>query len=275
MVNIHWYPIKTFMANQLFVNSPFIHRMSAFKEQINPKKLPAHIAIIMDGNGRWAKKKGILRVLGHKSAVGAVRETIEGAAEIGVKFVTLFAFSTENWQRPQEEVNALMELLVSTLKKELPTLMKNKIRLRSIGNTNDLPENTRNNLAFAINETKDNNHMTLVLALNYGARADMLSAVQTISAKVKEGLIDPDKIDENCFRSHLSTAWLPDPELLIRTSGEYRISNFLLWEIAYSEIYIADKLWPDFSREDLYGAIVNFQGRERRFGKTSEQINQA
>ncbi|MCB9231728.1 MAG: isoprenyl transferase [Bacteroidia bacterium] len=246
--------------------------MSLIRDNIDTQKLPQHVAIIMDGNGRWARKRGGLRILGHRSAIKAVRDTIEGAAEIGLKYVTLYAFSTENWNRPQAEVNALMELLVNTIKKETPTLMKNRIRLRAIGNLGDLPPNCQNNLAESMEVTSANDHMTLTLALSYGGRWDMLAAIRKLATKAVQGEISPEDIDENLLRQHMSTGFLPDPELLIRTSGEFRISNFLLWEIAYAEIYITQKLWPDFRREDLFEAILNYQGRERRFGKTSEQI---
>ena len=225
--------------------------MPDLKENIDKNNLPSHIAIIMDGNGRWARKQGIMRVFGHKSAVSAVRETIEGAAEIGIQYITLFAFSTENWQRPKHEVMALMELLVSTLNKELPTLMKNNIRLKAIGNIEDLPIDCQVNLETAIRATENNTHTVLTLALSYGGRGDIVSATKKIAALVKEGKIDVEKIDEKTVAAHLSTSWMPDPELIIRTSGEMRISNFLLWEIAYSEIFICEKLWPDFDAAAL------------------------
>ena len=246
--------------------------MSSAIDNIDLKKLPGHVAIIMDGNGRWARKKGGARIFGHKSAIKAVRDTIEGAAEIGLKYVTLYAFSTENWQRPKMEVNALMELLINTIQKEIPTLMKNKIRLRSIGQIDDLPAKCQKNLAEAMAVTQENEHMTLTLALSYGGRADIMTAVRKIAEMAAQGKTTPESIDEDLLKSHMSTSFLPDPELLIRSSGEFRISNFLLWEIAYSEIYITPKLWPDIRREDLFEAIVDYQHRERRFGKTSEQI---
>lgn len=242
------------------------------KDQIDKAKLPTHVAIIMDGNGRWAKKRGNMRVFGHRSAVKAVRDVTEGAAELGVKYLTLYAFSTENWNRPKTEVNALMQLLVDTLAKELPTLMDNDIRLNSIGNVDDLPGKCASRLQEVIEKTKDNQRMTLSLALSYGSRSDMTQAVRLIAEQVANGQIAPEAIDQNLIKSHLSTHDMPDPELLVRTSGEFRISNFLLWEIAYTEIYITDKLWPDFRREDLFEAILDFQRRERRFGKISEQI---
>lgn len=240
--------------------------------QIDPQKLPRHIAVIMDGNGRWAKNKGSMRIFGHKSAIQAVRETAECAAEIGVEYVTLYAFSTENWSRPKLEVEALMALLVETIRSEVPTLQKNNIRLSSIGNIEDLPEKCQKQLASAIEETKHNTRMTLTLALSYGARNDLAHAMQHIAEKVKEGTISPEDVSESLIKQHLSTHNMPDPELLIRTSGEFRISNFLLWEIAYAEIYITPKFWPDFRKGDLVEAILDFQKRERRFGKTSEQL---
>lgn len=241
--------------------------------QIDSDRLPSHVAIIMDGNGRWAKKRGNMRVFGHRSAIKAVRDTTEGAAELGIDFLTLYAFSTENWGRPKLEVNALMELLVDTIKSEMSTLMDNDIRLASIGNIDDLPARTRRRLQEAIEQTRDNKRMTLTLALSYGARNDLVSATRKLAQLAKEGDISPEDIDDKMISRHLSTADMPDPELLIRTSGEYRISNFLLWEIAYAELYITPTLWPDFRREDLYEAIKNFQQRERRFGKISEQIH--
>ncbi len=241
-------------------------------EQIDKTSLPKHIAIIMDGNGRWARSKGNARVFGHRSAIKAVRDTTEGAAELGVKYLTLYAFSTENWNRPKLEVNALMRLLVDTIRKETTTLMDNDIRLNAIGNLDQLPGKCERQLQEAMEITQHNSRMVLTLALSYGARADMIDATQKIARAVAAGTIDPEEINESTFSNHLSTANLPDPELMIRTSGEFRISNFLLWEIAYTELYITDKLWPDFRREDLHTAITDFQKRERRFGKISEQI---
>lgn len=243
------------------------------EEQIDKTKLPEHIAVIMDGNGRWAKQKGKLRVFGHKNGVQAVRSTIEAAAKIGVKFVTLYAFSTENWNRPRAEVNALMELLVETIKKETPTLQKNKIRLKSIGDHSTLPENTRKKLYKAMEDTKDNDHMTLVLALSYSAKWEITKAIRDIASKVKNDELALDEINDECLSNHLSTAGIPDPELMIRTSGEHRISNFLLWQLAYAELYFTPKLWPDFREEDFFDAILSFQNRERRFGKISEQLS--
>lgn len=240
--------------------------------EIDKQKLPRHIAVIMDGNGRWAKSKGNMRIFGHRSAIQAVRETAECAAELGVEHVTLYAFSTENWNRPRLEVEALMALLVETIRSEVPTLQKNNIRLNAIGNITDLPDRCQNQLATAMEETKNNSRMTLTLALSYGARNDLAHAMQGIANKVKLGELEPKDIDENTIKEHLSTFNMPDPELLIRTSGEFRISNFLLWEIAYAEIYITPKFWPDFRKSDLVDAILDFQKRERRFGKTSEQL---
>lgn len=243
--------------------------MSSLLDKTN---IPNHIAVIMDGNGRWAKKKGLARILGHHNAIKAVRETVEGCAELGVKFLTLYAFSTENWNRPQDEVNALMELLVSTIGGEVPTLNKNNIRLKAIGDTHSLPEKCQNQLAKALSETEKNTGMTLVLALSYSARWEIIDAVKSIAEKVKAGNLLPDAITEDVFRSELNSSFVPDPELLIRTSGEMRISNFLLWQIAYTELFITEVLWPDFRKEHLHQAIGAFQKRERRFGKTSEQI---
>jgi len=237
-------------------------------EEINKNNLPKHIAITMDGNGRWAKSKGKLRIFGHNNGVKAVRDTVEAAAEIGIEFLTLYAFSTENWNRPSKEVNALMTLLVSAINKETKTLMDNNIKLSTIGDTDSLPSKAKEELAEAIDKTKENTRMTLVLALSYSGRWDILNAVNEIA---KKG-VGNDKITEEQFQQYLSTKSVPDPELLIRTSGEYRISNFLLWQIAYSELYFTDTLWPDFRRADLEKAILDYQSRERRFGKTTEQI---
>ena len=237
-------------------------------EEINKNNLPKHIAITMDGNGRWAKSKGKLRIFGHNNGVKAVRDTVEAAAEIGIDFLTLYAFSTENWNRPSKEVNALMTLLVSAINKETKTLMDNNIKLSTIGDTDSLPSKAKKELAEAIDKTKENTRMTLVLALSYSGRWDILNAVNEIA---KKG-VGNDKITEEQFQQYLSTKSVPDPELLIRTSGEYRISNFLLWQIAYSELYFTDTLWPDFRRADLEKAILDYQSRERRFGKTTEQI---
>ena len=237
-------------------------------EEIDATNLPKHIAITMDGNGRWAKSKGKLRIFGHKNGVKAVRDTVEGAAEIGIEYLTLYAFSSENWNRPEKEVNALMTLLVSAINKETKTLMDNNIRLSTIGDINKLPSKAQKELQEAIIKTKDNTRMTLVLALSYSGRGEILNAIKNI---IKDGK-EPEEINEATFQQYLTTKSVPDPELLIRTSGEYRISNFLLWQIAYSELYFTDTLWPDFRRANLYKAILNYQSRERRFGKTTEQL---
>ena len=246
--------------------------MSDLKDKIDLNKLPKHIAVIMDGNGRWAKEKGKHRIFGHKNGVIAVRETTEAAAEIGIEYLTLYAFSTENWNRPQLEVNALMTLLVETVKKELKTLNKNNIRLQAIGDLTKLPSKTYKALMDGIESTKNNTRMTLVLALNYSAKWEILEATKKLAAATKANELDPEDIDENVFANALSTSGMPDPELLIRTSGEHRISNFLLWQIAYSELRFIDIFWPEFRKNHLYESILDFQNRERRFGKTSEQI---
>jgi len=244
----------------------------SFKEKINPDKLPLHIAIIMDGNGRWAKQKGKMRIFGHQSGVKAVRDTVEGAAEIGVKYLTMYAFSTENWSRPRYEIDALMELLVSTISKEKETLEKNNIRLLAIGDLKSLPGKCYRELMDAIDDTAKNTRMSLVLALSYSSKWELTEAVKQIVSEVKNGDLDSSSVTEQLIAEHLCTKGIPDPELLIRTSGEYRISNFLLWQIAYAELYFTGKLWPDFRREDLYEAIVSYQQRERRFGMVSEQL---
>ncbi|WP_298541647.1 isoprenyl transferase [uncultured Aquimarina sp.] len=242
------------------------------KEQLN-SNIPEHVAIIMDGNGRWAKKKGFFRAVGHENGTKAVREVVEGAAEIGIKYLTLYAFSTENWNRPKLEVETLMKLLVSSLKKEIKTLQKNNIRLNAIGNLQALPEKARKELLEVIEKTKDNKHMTLSLALSYGSREELIKTIQEISNKVKNNVLSPHLINEAVINEHLYTKTLPDVDLLIRTSGEQRISNFLLWQIAYAELYFTEILWPDYKRTDLFEAILNYQQRERRFGKTSEQLS--
>ncbi|ARS37900.1 di-trans,poly-cis-decaprenylcistransferase [Pontibacter actiniarum] len=242
------------------------------KEKVDLGNLPRHIAVIMDGNGRWAKRRGGLRIFGHQNAIKAVRDTVEAAAELGIEYLTMYAFSTENWSRPAEEVSALMTLLVSTIRKEAATLNKNNIRLQTIGNTSSLPKACQRELNEAIEMTQHNSRMTLVLALSYSGRWDITQAVQRLANEVGQGNIAPDAIDESAVAGYLSTAGMPDPELLIRTSGEMRISNFLLWQLAYTELYITELLWPDFRKEHLYEAIISYQGRERRFGKTSEQI---
>ncbi|WP_343033804.1 isoprenyl transferase [Fulvivirga kasyanovii] len=241
-------------------------------ENIIMDSLPNHIAIIMDGNGRWAKNKGAARIFGHKNAIKAVREVTEGSAELGIKYLTLYAFSTENWGRPVEEVTGLMQLLVSTIKKELKTLQKNDVRLTTIGDIDTLPKGCRKELAEAMENTRNNKGLTLVLALSYSGRWEILEAVKRLANDVKSGKVDVKDIDNPVFESYLGTHGIPDPELLIRTSGEMRISNFLLWQIAYTEIYFTTKLWPDFRKEDLHEAIISYQKRERRFGRISEQV---
>lgn len=243
------------------------------KEKIDSQRLPRHIAVIMDGNGRWAKQKGKIRTFGHQHGVEAVRDTVEACAELGVEVLTLYAFSTENWNRPQFEINALMQLLVQSISKETPTLQENKIRLAVIGNTESLPSNVAKKLQKTIDATAHNSRMTLVLALSYSSRWEITRAMQLIAEKVKNNMLEPSAINEKIIEQHLCTYGMPDPELLIRTSGETRISNYLLWQIAYAELYFTPKLWPDFRREDLYEAIVDFQKRERRFGRTSDQLN--
>ncbi len=243
------------------------------KEEIHIDQLPNHIAIIMDGNGRWAKQKGRLRAFGHERGTKSVREITEASAELGIKNLTLYAFSTENWKRPKIEVQTLMRLLISSLKKEIDTLQDNDIKLNAIGDLNALPAKVFNELSDVIEKTKNNHGMTLTLALSYGSRNEITQAVKNICYKVKNNIISPEKIDEYIINQHLYTQNLPDVDLLIRTSGERRISNFLLWQIAYAELYFTEVLWPDFTKNDLYKAIVNYQNRERRFGKTSEQLS--
>ena len=241
-------------------------------ETINTDNLPKHLAIIMDGNGRWAKQQGLIRAFGHEKGTKSVRITVETCAQLGIENLTLYAFSTENWNRPKLEVDTLMKLLVNSLKKELATLEKNNIRLNSIGNIDLLPAKAKSALLSVIEKTKNNSGMTLTLALSYGSREELLNVVKIISEKVKNNIISIDTIDESIINEHLYTQNLPDVDLVIRTSGEHRISNFLLWQIAYAEFYFTDVLWPDFKEEDLYEAIISYQKRERRFGKTSEQI---
>ncbi len=243
------------------------------KTQIKSDKLPKHLAIIMDGNGRWAKQQGLLRVVGHENGTKSVREVVEACAEIGIKHLTLYAFSTENWKRPKLEVKTLMRLLVKSLKKEIATLQDNDIKLSAIGNLNDLPKNAHDELLEVIDKTKTNTQMTLTLALSYGSREELVSVVKQLTDKVKNNIISVDSIDESIINKHLYTQNLPDVDLLIRTSGEHRVSNFLLWQIAYAELYFTNILWPDFTKNDLYEALINYQNRERRFGKTSEQIS--
>jgi len=246
--------------------------MKDFRSQINADNLPNHIAIIMDGNGRWAEMKGKPRVFGHKNGVTSVKEVIEGCREIGVNFLTLYAFSTENWNRPKLEVKTLMALLVSSLRKELKTLVKNDIKLKTIGNIENLPEKAQAELAEVVEKTKNNTSLTLTLALSYGSREEIVNVIRNISKKVVNNQLAVEEINENIINNHLYTFSLPDVDLLIRTSGEKRISNFLLWQIAYAELYFTNTLWPDFRKENLFNAIVDYQQRERRFGKTSQQI---
>ena len=239
---------------------------------IDKNNLPKHLAIIMDGNGRWAKKHGLFRTLGHESGTKSVKKIIEACATLGIENLTLYAFSTENWNRPKIEVEALMKVLVNSLIKELPTLEKNNIKLNAIGNLEKLPVKAQKELQDVINKTAGNTKLVLTLALSYGSREELVNAVKNISDKVKNNIISVDKIDDSVINEHLYTHNLPDVDLLIRTSGEHRISNFLLWQIAYAELYFTDILWPDFKESDLYEAILSYQKRERRFGKTSEQI---
>ena len=241
-------------------------------ENINKDNLPKHLAIIMDGNGRWAKKQGLMRAFGHENGTKSVKTTVENCARLGIENLTLYAFSTENWNRPKLEVDTLMKLLISSLKNELKTLVENNIRLHTIGNLAKLPKSAQKELLEVINKTKDNTRMNLTLALSYGSREELISAIKNISSKVKNNIISIDAIDELIINQHLYTQNLPDVDLLIRTSGEHRISNFLLWQIAYAELYFTDVLWPDFTEQNLYEAIISYQKRERRFGKTSEQI---
>jgi len=243
-----------------------------FKKLIDTERLPRHIAIIMDGNGRWAKQKGKLRVFGHQNGVKAVKDTVEGAAEIGIEYLTLYAFSTENWNRPKAEIDALMSLLVSTINKETKTLNENNIRLQAIGDLKSLPKSCYGELMEAIEKTSKNKRMTLVLALSYSSKWEIVNAAKNLAQKVQDKKINADDINEHLFESELCTVGMPEPELMIRTSGEHRISNYLLWQLAYAELYFTEKLWPDFRREDLFEAIVDFQKRERRFGKISEQL---
>ncbi|MFT7164021.1 MAG: undecaprenyl diphosphate synthase [Flavobacterium sp.] len=239
---------------------------------IDTDNLPRHLAIIMDGNGRWAKQQGLLRAFGHESGTKSVKIIIEACARLGIANLTLYAFSTENWNRPKLEVDTLMKILIKSLKKELLTLQNNNIKLNTIGNLEKMPQSAQNELLDVIEKTKNNTKMTLTLALSYGSREEIVNAVKIISDKVKNNIISIDSIDDSIINEHLYTRNLPDVDLLIRTSGEHRISNFLLWQIAYAELYFTDVLWPDFKEENLYEAIISYQKRERRFGKTSEQI---
>lgn len=243
--------------------------------QIDRQKVPQHIAIIMDGNGRWAKQHGENRIYGHYEGVNSVRDVVEAAGEVGVKYITLYAFSTENWNRPKEEVDALMELLVSTISAETPQLNKKNVRLQAIGNLNSLPAACLQELNESIDLTANNTGLTLVLALSYSSKWELIDAVKHIAADAKNGSLNIDDISEKHIEQYLCTKHIPDPELMIRTSGEHRISNFLLWQLAYAEFYFTEKLWPDFRKDDLFEAIINYQNRERRFGKTSEQLTQS
>jgi len=244
----------------------------SFKEQIDLNRIPLHVAIIMDGNGRWAAQRGNDRIFGHQHGVDAVRASIRAAAEIGVKYLTLYAFSTENWNRPRLEVEALMSLLVKVIKSESDDLLKNNVRLKTIGDHDSLPKKVRVEVDKMVEKLSKNTGLTVVMALSYSSRWEIINAVKSIVDDVKKGKIEPDNISQELFPNYLSTANIPDPELMIRTSGEKRLSNFLLWQIAYAELYFTSKLWPDFSDEDFWEAIYNYQHRERRFGKTSEQI---
>lgn len=244
----------------------------SFSGKLNKEMIPVHVAVIMDGNGRWARKRGIARTLGHEKGVDAVRETVEAATELGIKYLTLYAFSTENWKRPKYEIAALMKLLVRSVNKEKKTFQENNIRLTTIGDLSSLPSRSYHELRKAIEETSANTGLTLILALSYSSRWEIIEATKKIAQQTMAKTLLPDHINAELFSKFLTTSSIPDPELLIRTSGEFRISNFLLWQIAYTELYFTPTLWPDFTREEFYKAILNYQGRERRFGFTSEQI---
>ena len=248
-------------------------RTMDYKEQIDQARLPRHIAIIMDGNGRWAKKQGLARMFGHKQGVETVHNITVAATKLGVEFLTLYTFSTENWNRPKEEVDALMTLLVDTIVKETPTLMNNNVRLQTIGDIDRLPEAAKKKFLACIEQTSHNTGLTMVLALSYSARWEITEAMRKAVQAAQAGTVRPEDVNEQTVSSLMTTAQIPDPDLLIRTSGEYRISNFLLWQLAYSELYFTDCLWPEFTEEEFYKAIVDYQKRERRFGKTSEQIH--
>jgi undecaprenyl diphosphate synthase len=244
----------------------------SFKDKLLKDRIPKHVAIIMDGNGRWAAQFGNERTFGHEHGVEAVRSVVEGAGEIGVEYLTLYAFSTENWSRPKEEVDALMGLFVQAISEETDELLKNNVRLRAIGDISSLPKNVQEKFLWSIDKLNSCTGLTLVIAISYSSRWEIIEAVKQIAEQVKIGKIQPSEIDNNLMECYLNTSEMPDPELLIRTSGECRISNFLLWQIAYSELYFTPKLWPDFRKEDLFEAIFDFQNRERRFGKTSQQL---
>ncbi len=245
----------------------------SFKDKIIKEKLPQHVAIIMDGNGRWAKQRNEHRIVGHQNGVETVRSTVEAAGELDIPYVTLYAFSTENWNRPEDEVLGLMSILVDAIEHETPTLMKNNVRLKTIGNLATMPENVRKKLNATIEKTSKNTGLTLILALSYSSQWEIVNAVKSIAKKVENGQIKSQDIDDNLFANHLNTAGIPNPELMIRTSGELRISNFLLWQLAYAELYFTPVFWPDFTKNEFYKALLDYQNRERRFGKTSEQLN--
>jgi undecaprenyl diphosphate synthase len=244
------------------------------REEIDNNKLPSHVAIIMDGNGRWAKHKGLDRIFGHQQGVNSVREIIETAAELRIRFLTLYAFSTENWGRPDEEISALMGIMVQSLSKETDTLLKNNIRLNAIGDMDRLAVEVRERLFETIKLTSVSTGLNLIIALSYSSRWEIMMAAKKMANDVKNGILDPNSINEEDFEKYLTTNGIPDPELMIRTSGEMRISNFLLWQVAYTELYFTETLWPDFGKNDFYTAIIDFQKRERRFGKTSEQVSE-
>lgn len=246
--------------------------MESFRNRLDKNRIPKHVAIIMDGNGRWAEKHGKARVFGHESGVESVRDVVEGAGEVGIDFLTLYAFSTENWDRPKEEVDALMALLVHAIEMETESLMKNNVRLSTIGNIEAMPAKVKEKLECCIQTLDSNTGLNLILALSYSSRWEIINAVKNMAQDTLDKKIKPETINNKLFESYLNTAKIPDPELLIRTSGEFRISNFLMWQIAYSELYFTEKLWPDFRKEDLWEAVFDFQNRERRFGKTSEQL---
>lgn len=248
------------------------NNMSSYKDKIDKTHIPKHVAIIMDGNGRWAMQQGMARAFGHQSAIGAVRDVTAAAAAIGVEYLTLYTFSTENWNRPEEEIQALMELFAVTIEKETPDLHKNNVRLLSIGDRARLPEDARRRLKKSIETTAQNTGLTLVLALSYSARWEIINAVKLFCQDVQSGTVAAETLDNDLFANYLTTKNIPDPDLLIRTSGEMRISNFLLWQLAYSELYFTETLWPDFDKEQFYKAICDYQGRERRFGKTGQQL---
>jgi undecaprenyl diphosphate synthase len=242
------------------------------RKQIDTNKLPSHVAIIMDGNGRWAQQRGLERIFGHQQGVKALKEVIETAAELGIKYLTLYAFSTENWSRPDEEISALIGIMIQSLNNETDTLINNNIKLNAIGDVDRLAEDVKERLCETINLTSACTGLTLVVALSYSSRWEITEAARRMSSDVINGLLNPDLINEEVFEKYLTTYLIPDPELMIRTSGELRISNFLLWQLAYTELYFTDELWPDFGKENFYNAIIDFQKRERRFGKTSEQV---